>query len=191
MKYPTIKTDNYILITSDEEIQIGEVALSKLNQIILFSRYYDHKLYKKVIAHLPLNNSPILEGVSLLPQLPNEENFDKKLLTEEYEQALKRGGSEYAGGYCEGLFDGFEKAKEKYKFTEEDMIKAIDYCKHNRAFEYDFEKVMESLSQPKLPVGFKCEMERIEVNYRNGFLINTMSQPKIINGVMQGQWIFE
>ena len=30
---------------------------------------------KAVIAHLPLNNSPVLEGVDLLPELPQDEKF--------------------------------------------------------------------------------------------------------------------
>lgn len=179
MTHPIIKTDNYLLITSEEEIKSLDAE---------WGGWWHGG--KKVIAHLPLNNSLIHKGVPLLPPLPNEEYFDEKLLTEEYEQGLKRGGSEYAGGYCEGLFDGFFKAKEKYKFTEEDMIKAFEYGKTLKGYDW-IGDLIESLSQPKLPVGFKCEMERIEVNYRNGFLINTMSQPKIINGVMQGEWIFE
>ena len=181
MTHPIIKTDNYILITSDEEIQIGDVVLSKLNQIILFSRYYDHKLYKKVIAHLPQNNEPILEGVPLLPPLPNEEDD------------LDKESDKYAGliGNKDGTakFDfkrGYKKAKEKYKFTEEDVIKAI---KMTRGSDIPIETIIQSISQPKLPVGFKCEMNKTKdsVFYNNDV---PYSSQIIINGVMQGEWIF-
>ncbi len=181
MTHPIIKTDNYILITSDEEILIGDVVLSKLNQIILFSKYYDPKLYKKVIAHLPLNNSPILEGVPLLPPLPplpmtfpTIECIGDNLweeLTGGQEVSVNRGDWSFGFGI------GYNKAKEKYKFTEEDMIKAFEYGKTLKGYDC-IGDLIESLSQPKLPVGFNCRIEYLT------------SSPKIINGVMQGQWIY-
>ena len=149
MTHPIIKTDNYILITSDEEIKEGDYwhyLGEKDNPVknVLgrswFEKLHDVKMYKKVIAHLPLNNSSILEGVPILPPLPDEEDFDEKLLTEEYEQALKRRGSEYAGGYCEG---------------------------------------------------FKCAMETSRVPYGDDGWKTVETGYKIINGVMQGKWIFE
>lgn len=210
MKYPTIKTDNYILITSDEEIKlqdwcilfdsVGNLFYDIPQQYTDSKNQHINKYLRKVIAHLPLNNSPILEGVTLLPPLPNEEDFDKKLLTEEYEQALKRGGSEYAGGYCEGLFDGFEKAKEKYNITSDKILDlyieetgyGMDmWSKEENATMLVIAKIIDSLSQPKLPVGFKCEMVEFEVDMGLGEeCIEYGNYPKIINGVIQGEWIF-
>lgn len=56
MTHPIIKTDNYILITSDEEIKSLDAE---------WSGWWHGG--KKVIAHLPLNNSLIHKGVPLLP----------------------------------------------------------------------------------------------------------------------------
>lgn len=74
MTHPIIKTDNYLLITSDEEIKEDCYALhtSPLGEEEIVTANGECKLDKKIIAHLPLNNSPIIEGVPLLPPLPDE-----------------------------------------------------------------------------------------------------------------------
>ena len=59
MTHLVIKTDNYLLITSDEEIKSLDAE---------WSGWWHGG--KKVIAHLPLNNSLIHKGVPLLPPLP-------------------------------------------------------------------------------------------------------------------------
>jgi hypothetical protein len=41
--------NQHIYITSDEEIKDGDWGLSKLNEVILFGRRYNEKLYKKII----------------------------------------------------------------------------------------------------------------------------------------------
>ena len=181
MTHPIIKTDNYILITSDEEIKAGDWYLDTTIDVVFKNdkMFLNGVGYKKVIAHLPLNNSSILEGVPLLP--PFEEiKYD---FAEMFYNLLKATYTDF-DEWVEAK--EYKKAKEKYKFTEDDVIKIVE---KSRETGLTAEFLMLSLSQPKLPVGFKCEMERIEVNYSNGFLINTMSHPKIINGVMQGEWI--
>ena len=190
MTHPIIKTDNYILITSDEEIKLQDwgILFDSVGNILygIPLQYTDsknqhiNKYFRKIIAHLPLNNSPILEGVPLLPPLSNEEN---DLASQEYPFLF---------------IEGYKKAKEKYKFTEEDVIKIVE---KSRETGLTAEFLMLSLSQPKLPVGFKCEMELNPVNHAAGLkltgnLIMDISitqnyTPKIINGVMQGEWIFE
>lgn len=207
MTHPIIKTDNYILITSDEEINIGDYwhyLGEKDNPVknVLgrswFEKLHDVKMYKKIIAHLPLNNSPILEGVPLLPPLPNEEYVNRLA---EKEITFVEGSSDIKGMIISaergGFVKGFSKAKEKYKFTEEDVIKAI---KMTRGLYIPIQTIIQSISQPKLPVGFKCEMELNPVNHAAGLkltgnlimdiAITQNYTPKIINGVMQGEWIF-
>lgn len=179
MTHPIIKTDNYLLITSDEEIKEDcyAVHFSPLGEIELVTADGVCKLDKKVIAHLSLNNSPILEGVPLLPPLPNEEDVDK--LVNNYVQELvecksvKESERTWISAICH---QSITKAKEKYKFTEEDIIKAI---KMTRGSDIPIETIIQSISQPKLPIGFKCRIEYLT------------SSHVIINGVMQGQWIFE
>jgi hypothetical protein len=60
--------------------------------------------------------------------------------------------------------DGYNKSKEKYKYTEEDLRIAIQqaFLSGVERLE-DFEKVesmiMENIQQPKYPIGFECEIE--------------------------------
>lgn len=70
---------------------------------------------------------PELAGYRL-PPFPrcHEDDVDAMAL-DEYEQAVKRKGQEYAGGYYEGIIDGYNKAREKYEFSREDMHKLADW----------------------------------------------------------------
>jgi len=67
-EFPIIETPEYILAVSDEEIKVGDYGLSKVNEIIIFGKNYNSKLYKKIIAHQPKNKSPEIEGLPLLPE---------------------------------------------------------------------------------------------------------------------------
>lgn len=113
MKHNLIKTDNYLLVVE----------------------------YSKIISHLPLNESPVLENVPLLPSLPKED-----------------------------VCWGYNKAKEKYKYTEEDLKKAcIMYAQWITGGTPSlriaqnpgerFEQIIQSLQHhPKYPIAFECEM---------------------------------
>jgi hypothetical protein len=136
MKHELIQTENYLLIVDDS---------------------------KKTIAHLPLKNSPVLEGVDLLP--PIEDDGCKDLFYSKQVMNPYSKESQSYTAYEKGFIDGYNKAKEKYKFTEEDLRKAIDMARMN----YDEEgftinafteyEIIKSLQQPKMPVGFECEMD--------------------------------
>ena len=115
----------------------------------------------KQLAHLPLNDSPILEGVLLLPPLEQEDDVEK-LAEEEYpiipntspnvnwDRANKQ----------EGFERGYNKAREKYKFTEE-HAKYLFECGRNFQVNADitFTVAREHLSQPKTPTHFEFEMD--------------------------------
>jgi hypothetical protein len=76
MTYKIIDTENYLLIVDDSKIKISDYYLhEQINKIFQCNEtnnylVQDRSYLKKIIAHLPLNNSPILEGVNLLPPLP-------------------------------------------------------------------------------------------------------------------------
>ena len=57
----------------------------------------------------------------------------------------------------QGFISGYNKAKEKYKWTDEDVIKIVE---KSRRTGLTAEYLMTSFQQPKMPVGFKCETER-------------------------------
>ena len=73
MEHKIIQTENYLLVVSDDEIKEGDWVISKMFELVVFGKNYTPSLYKKIICHLPLNNSPILQGVDLLPPLQEDE----------------------------------------------------------------------------------------------------------------------
>jgi hypothetical protein len=158
MQHKLIKTDNYLLVVDDSGIKEGDFVLTNLMEIVVFNKPSTPSLCKKIIAHLPINkiiahlpiNAPILEGVPLLP--PLEDEIEKLAKEEILYNDQKRAWWK----------QGYNKAKEKYQFTLEDMRKAIDMARKRDEYlewEWHSEKIIQSLQQPKYPVAFECEIE--------------------------------
>jgi hypothetical protein len=168
MKHDIIKTDNYLLIVSDEDIKVGDVFYGIADGSIKpFIKIADENTVeivnwqlnrsakspnKKITKHLPLNNAPILEGVPLLPPLEDDESICP--YPEEKQNAVD-------------WHNGYNKAKEKYKYTEEDLRDAYDRglnnidsdgCPIDKPSD-DINDFIQSLQQPKYPIGFECEIE--------------------------------
>ena len=103
--------------------------------------------------------------------------------------------SEYQNGRFNGIIDGFNKAKETYKFTEEDletaMLKISEYLLEsieNNKVPNSGEKVdeiIQSLHQPKRPKYFECEMEDYG-QFDCGVFMKDGEEPKTITN-SQGQ----
>lgn len=174
MTHNIIKTKNYLLVVDDSEIKEGKTLLSK--EGIIHTNIGWNYGDKVIIAHLPLNNSPVLEGVPLLPPLEddNKEVWDQNLAAEleklPYTKHLDDGqyNDGQLAGFEFGATWGYNKAKEKYKYTDEDLRKAIDktilVCNKELKESYgeliiDEDEIIQSLQQPNIPVGFECDME--------------------------------
>ena len=166
MKKELIKTPEYLLVVDDSEIKedawflpISGIGweLNKPRQADINMGYDNHHC-KKIIAHLPFGMYSSLEGVPLLPPLEQEDD-EKILFANEIENML-----EYDRGRWYGRIEGYNKAKEKYKFTEEDA-KYLFECGRNFQINADitFTVVREHLSQPKMPTYFEFEIERKSV----------------------------
>ena len=159
MKNEIIYTDDYALIVSDEHIKDvrphkGKYHLEDGLTINKFPDYLtDLGACKLIIAHRPLTDAPILEGVPLLPEFSQEDAV--------VELALRT----YPFGNSErnALIAGYNKAKETYKYTEEDLRKAIDMATTRRHEDtvlfFRSDEIIQSLQQPKRPKYFECEME--------------------------------
>ena len=159
MKNEIIYTDDYALIVSDEHIKDvrphkGKYHLEDGLTINKFPDYLtDLGACKLIIAHRPLTDAPILEGVPLLPEFSQEDAV--------VELALRT----YPFGNSErnALITGYNKAKETYKYTEEDLRKAIDMATTRRHEDtvlfFRSDEIIQSLQQPKRPKYFECEME--------------------------------
>jgi hypothetical protein len=131
-------------------------------EIVVFNKPSTPSLCKKIIAHLPINkiiahlpiNAPILKGVPLLP--PLEDDIEEHI---SFMKAARVDNSNI------NWVKGYNKAKEKYQFTLEDLKKAIDMAwilaQEEESIFSAKEKIIQSLQQQKYPVGFECEMGKI------------------------------
>jgi hypothetical protein len=166
MTHKIIHTNNYLLVVDNSEIKMDDWYLDDNNNLrisVTSDKDYWSKRnrYKKVIAHLPLNDSPILQGVDLLPPL---EDDVKKLAKEYIDDEWQKDDDAVKFGIKVGYVQGYNKAKEKYKYTEEDIKNAytkgfsegivfgaspLGY-KHITSEEY-----IQSPSQQKMPTHFE------------------------------------
>ena len=172
MKHELIQTKNYLLIVDDSEIKIDDLYLNQTGNVIEKLTYRipsSGHWCKKIIAHLPLNGAPVIEGVDLLPPIEGEVGELANIFSNGFQLYLSL---DMVGALREGFVSGHNKAKEKYKFTEEDLRKAIvdawterGLLTKSKAFLGDYlEHYIQSLQQTKMPVGFECDMEKCENN---------------------------
>jgi hypothetical protein len=156
MKHNIIKTENYLLVVDDSEIKAGDWIYNKEREPSILQCMGKGSLrgWSKIIAHLPINNSPILEGVPLLTPLEDE------IIGKPLDNYIRERHNQ---DECVGFIDGYNKSKEKYKYTEEDLRIAIQqaFLSGVERLE-DFEKVesmiMENIQQPKYPITFKTKI---------------------------------
>jgi len=129
MTHKLIKTENYLLVVDDSWIEVGDYYWNKEypSQVYKRHHYNTSSDYKKIIAHLPLNSSPILEGVDLLPPIEDDVEEAERVFTEVLDSETKQvynkmllDATEH--GFIIGYKKGYNKAKEKYKYTDEDVI---------------------------------------------------------------------
>lgn len=202
MEHKLINNGQYLLVVSDDEIKYKEWYIDDANQVrqcvVLDTDYWKtRKDYKKIISHLPLNNSPILQNVDLLPPLEQEDDVEK-LAREFYPNPyVVDMGIDITFAFRDGFQDGFLKAKEKYKYTEEDMTNCVKHIltELNTHNEVDkpinfvwidsFNRFIQSLSKPRLPVAFNTK-ELINSNL-NGK--NIMSEYYTKNSQGQNVWV--
>jgi hypothetical protein len=181
MRYNIIKTENYLLLIDDSEIKEGDITLwdnmfiEKVEKIGngYFStnggvRNPSLKTSKKIIAHLPLNNSPILQGVDLLPPLKQEDDVNK-LAENEYREYPNNPKDKPDWHYnkdvnChkkrKAFIKGYNKSRETYNYTKEDLIKAIEMARKYPSDVAGFElnEIIQFISEKNYPVSFECEM---------------------------------
>jgi hypothetical protein len=190
MKHKLINTKNYLLVVSDEQIKKDDWVYNEISKEIYQFVEINVSYEKKIIAHLPLNNYPILFtfyspnvwvsinpviSIPLLPPLePLEQEYDVEKLAKEYSLKTNKGHLYDLYPNCdqtlyEVSFDDFKavynKARENFKYTERQLDVAIDWAiKKGREGDVtitDIDNFIQSLSLPKMPVAFKCEVEWI------------------------------
>lgn len=111
----------------------------------------------KAIAHRPLKDAPYLDGVPVLPPFSRSQEDDVEQLARE--EIL------YNDSKREWWKQGYNKAREKYKFSEEQVREAIRLAR----IEFDEDRypiidiqhpneIIESIKKPKMPVAFDLYM---------------------------------
>ena len=194
MTHKLIKTDNYLLVVDDNkdiEENMWTVKDGKVREV----SYLGQDNGYAIIAHLPLNSSPILEGVDLLP--PQEDGVEEaeKAFTEVLDSETKQVYDKMLLDATEhGFIIGYNKAKEKYKYTEEDVRKAITMAREledwwNIVFEYDNNDIIQSLHQ--YPTEFETVDEYPVITDDDYFLKEEEStpRPKTITTAQGIQWV--
>jgi hypothetical protein len=164
MQHKLIKTENYLLVVDKLNCPAKEGQTFLTKEGLIHTNIGWNYGDSVIIYHLPLNNSPVLEGVPLLPPLENEVEHIDNLAFKAYKEQ-----SEWTWSQFEQIFSiGYNKAKEKYKYTEEDMFmlaaKVVNDIAKNRGNSHwnmfttpkmIAEEFIQSLQQPKYPDAFE------------------------------------
>lgn len=164
MQYEIIQTKYYLLVVSDESPKAKDWALSvsqkNVKLSIVYQCKFDGKIDKKIIAHLPLNEAPYLEGVAVLPEMEDEVDFDKIVNDADTTHLNRFTSDAHEFMFTEGVKIGYNKAKETYKYTKEDMFDLYAHIVKNGIVSgEEVNKIIQSLNQPKLPAAFECVMK--------------------------------
>lgn len=172
MKLQLIHTENY-LIAVDDAINHPIDCMYRYiyidNTIMRISSIQRLSGVNLIIYHLPLNNAPVLEGVELLPPSEDEAElaYQKELLTYNQDKNWVGYGKGINGVSKERWKSIYNKAKEDYKYTEEDLRIAIHHAylcgvEKLKNFEEVEKMLIENTKalQPKLPTSFDTETKQ-------------------------------
>lgn len=177
MKHEIFYNEVYALIVNDEEIREGDYRLNiDRNYLLLVAfdedpTYYNRRkdVFKKVIAHRPLKDAPILEEVALLPQFSqNKEDDVLDLGYKEYQNKIDN-LEEIHSDYVLGFKEGYLKAKETYQYTLSDLKRAFNCGIDSESIDKfeqwkAFTQFIDSL-QLKRPEYFECKMDTARIPY--------------------------
>ena len=193
MKYPvTHFPDKYLLIVDEKAIVNSEDYVLAVDNIVTKNNNFWGG--KKIIAHLTLNGKPVLEGVPLLPALPDT---DDTAIVE-----LAKSIGILSGPPLAYFIEGY-KANQK-KYSNEDILNAMNAACNNKFHQmhgtngggeehFTFcENYIKSLSSSPIPVGFKAEMENDEEAGKPEFGgYDLPAHVKVIDNQWVGEWIYK
>jgi len=187
MTHKLIKHDNYLLVVDDSEIEENDyfinIAQNEIYKHNIINYNVSKEYLKKITAHLPLNSSPVLEGVDLLPAL---EDDVEELAIIKYPIIMSPNGRTLAGGHYDvdlnyserhAYKNGYNKAREKYKYTLSDIEAAVAFGMSLERFKDDEHKLSDAAefngfiqSFHQYPTEFECETE--SYHYVSGGLVS-------------------
>jgi hypothetical protein len=184
------KRDFFIVMYNDESYL--DILVNPIED---FRNYADEDYIDecyKIIAHLPLNNAPVLEGVYLLPELPKQEEDVEELANQYYKEEKAKGNLfELNYGWKKAFIAGYKATTKKW--TDEDMIDMFVAGYHcdgkNDLLDNLGKKYLQSLSPTLVPIGFEPELDWKDtlLPYRD----LSKRQYKVINNILQGIYKFK
>ena len=197
---------DYWLVVDEEanNCKFGDTSYNKKNGVHTFTSasYFGTR---KIIGYYPKHkDAPELEGVPLMVEMPMVEDVER--LASIASKSEGYNGMEEDGGcaaFENGFIEGYKAAQSEKKFSEEDMINACkfgfdkrDKLKESEHIEFDQQDRSESkvfiqsltTTKEQCPINFKVEMFD---NSETGNNLVEWKEPKIINGRLQGEWIFK
>jgi len=178
MKHDIIITQDYLVIKDDSEIKAGDWVIGGTNTIIrcLHPHNIVDRDVKKIIAHLPITNAPVMESVDLLPHFEND-NVGKMY------EFMYDSFFEFCDDTAHCYFvKGYNKAKEVYKWSDEDVIRIVEKSRETGlTAEY---LMMLFQQQRKYPIGFECKMRTKQMPEFHEDL-----PKKIINSKGETEWV--
>jgi hypothetical protein len=198
MTHKLIKTDNYLLVVDDSKIRDVRPFKDRWHLedgriLNMFPDYLtDLSVCKLIIAHLPLNGSPLLEGVDLLPPYSRHQEDGVDELAE-----MNYPMCEWAEEQCLvrrlAFMNGYNKAREKYKYTEEDMLEFANWCRiHDKKHPNEVWMIGQLLTKyesiHQYPTVFEKEdvLTPSQIFYPNDV---PYSSPKTITTAQGVQWV--
>lgn len=193
MTHKLIKTEKYLLVVDDSEIEdvrpfMGRWHLENNQTLNKFPTYLtDLSACKLIIAHLPLNGSHIIEGVDLLPPYSRhqEDGVDDAVM--EFKELY---GSLGVTDYELSAFSkGYNKARQFFVSRIEEQILNNPYYKDSPRLKEGAMMVKVMLeSTNQYPTEFECEMIPCNpIKYTTEDHLDV--EPKTITTAQVVQWV--
>jgi hypothetical protein len=183
MIYNLTKTEDFLFVLDNSEIKAGVWYFLPRTQSPHFcgSKESEEELnlerdfgVRKILAHIPINRpKQTLYGLPTLPTLPtllekHEDSIDDMAREFYWKRNPDKDFAENSRpDMVIGFVGGYNKSSEKYKFTEEDLKRAIRMAQEQEKVKYSDNEYMhtyseieiiQSLQQLKYPIAFECEM---------------------------------
>ncbi len=169
MKHNLVRINDYLFVIGGnyksnifpylviEKLTTGEYTVWQVDN----PNDWDEKNQYRILAHLPLNGTRYINDVPVLPAR-NQEDEAEEIFPVGKHGAMHMPNREMINNALRQ--QAYNKAKEKYKWTDEDVrniimhsfLKGVDRGHYSKEIE---NRIIQSFQQPKLPIAFEREME--------------------------------
>ncbi len=200
MKHNLIPIDDYLFVIGGnyksnvfpylviEKLTTGEYTVWQVDN----PNDWNEKNQYKILVHLPLNGARYLDGIDVLPSIPQHQKDDVE--EKSYQFVREIGGSQEQRL---AFKDGYFEAREKYNLTWEKLIDlyieetgyGMDmWGKEENKTMLTITKIIQSLQQP-IPIAFECELFDTQVRDINTHELIKGRKKTITNSEGRTEWV--